>query len=1511
MKITRHFTRAGQSPYTDILFHSVRGHIKGSDNPDIHGVDTVIIPAHFSREAADILLQIGFCKVAVPAKCKKMAEKNVPEWLWRSEADDLALRLLPEQDRIAVERDARQIFDRLAGAWTYWGWKGGYFDSENDARAFHDEICFTLATQRAAPDRPQWSDTGLYWAYGLDKPAQKQFYHDPATGEFRHSLSASAHLQSCSCYIRSVQNDWADEDRQAMPGAFADLWQREMQPAHYSAAVGGNFSALRGAEEINGEIGRTGSLMSFLKIGEAVAGAIKPDKAAADSAAAMIVVNADHPDIEAYIGWGAEKRQEHLSLTIGGKIVKRHVTALYEALAASSPAGQAAAPETVAIEIPASLTGTVDRTAPEKALHFADNIALKKAVQAARKDYVPADYIHSILQSARRGLAGESFSVAAAANEESGNQSAAAAANLGQNCVYALALSDSFLHAVEKDEEWPLIRRADGSVHKELKARSLWDKIALASWSSAAPHLHFDTSINDWLTCPAAGRIRASDPDSAYMFLDNTACNFAAVNVLGFMQGKNRFDSAAFAHTIRLWTLVLEISVSMAQFPYEKLARLTHEYRPLALSYNNLGSLLMELAIPYDSDRGRAFCAALTALMTGTAYAASAEIASELGAFKAYARNAPAMLRIIRNHRRAVYGQGQGYEQLNIAPVPLKAADCPDFELVELARSAWDKALHLGGIHGFRNAQVSALGADVTISRVMDCAAMGLEPDSFLVKFQRQADGSRVKSVNPAVPQALRRLDYKAEQIADILAYALGCGSLDNASAINAAALKAKGFNDEKLAVLNAALPDAANIRAVFTASLLGEDFCRRNLNFTEAQLRDESFDILSALGFSEQQIAAADFYICGALCLEGAPHLQAEDYAVFDYAVSGGHLLPHYLSVEGRIRMMAAAQPFLSGGIAGVINMPDHALAEDCAKAAMLAWKLGLKANALCRREPDLLQRADFAALMAEEADTGKSEAVTGQAPASRPAAMEEESAGTDRKPSKIAAGQIDNADPIREKLPDRRQGYTQKAVIAGHKIYLRTGEFKDGRLGEIFIDMPKEEAALRAMMNNFAIAVSLALQYGVPLEDFVKTFTFTKFEPAGLVQGNDTIKKASSILDYIFRELAVSYLNRYDLAHSEISDFAYIMADKTEEARKIKLISAGWTQGFSLKSDRAADRLLPGQQAVAGFPVEAAGKDRADKGHSDGLDKGRTGEISEAASRSLAAEQAEIGDFAENMIKTVVAPIAAQVAETEPTPAKKAADRALQAAPAMTSLPAFMRKRISAFDEQRVDFSGLKNKQETVFTNRAAAIERRPSLYKEGAAASEVGASAAEAGRASPYRAGMHNIGNSKLSTPFREREQKNAAVPEKIVQDDKSVTEAETKAAPMPALSAETGFEEALELSLIRELFGGNLADEPPAKGAKTAEAEATAPVIAVGAEAVLKTAPRPIFVPSSRIIARPDYRKYHGEANEVQPAGKAAAEPAGNMSERSHPPSISAGSLTAERGNMGKDKDKAGR
>ncbi|KAA6404674.1 vitamin B12-dependent ribonucleotide reductase [Candidatus Tokpelaia sp.] len=1507
MKITRHFTRAGQSPYTDILFHSVRGNIKGSDNPDIHGVDTVTIPAHFSREAADILLQIGFCKVAVPAKCKKMAEKNVPEWLWRSEADDLALRLLPPPDRIAVEKDARQIFDRLAGAWTYWGWKGGYFDSENDARAFHDEICFMLATQRAAPDRPQWSDTGLYWAYGLDEPAQKQFYHDPATGEFRHSLSAYAHLQSCSCYIRSAQNDSADEDRQVISGAFTDLWQREMQPAHYSAAVGGNFSALRGAEEINGEIGRSGSLMSFLKIGEAVAGAIKPDKTSADSAAAMIVVNADHPDIEAYIGWEAEKRQEYLSLAIGEKIVKKHETALYEALAPSSPAGQAAAPETVAAGVPASLTGADDKTAPEEALHFADNRAVKKAVWAARKDYVPADYIHSILQSARRGLYGDSFSVNAAADEASGNQSAAA--DLGQNCVYALALSDSFLHAVEKDEEWPLIRRADGSVHKKLKARGLWDKIALASWGSAAPHVHFDTSINDWLTCPAAGRIHASSPDSAYMFLDDTACNFAAVNVTGFMQDKNRFDSAAFAHAVRLWTLVLEVSVSMAQFPYEKLARLTYEYRPLALSYNNLGSLLMELAIPYDSDRGRAFCAALTALMTGAAYAASAEIASELGAFKAYARNAPAMLRIIRNHRRAVYGQGQGYEQLAIAPVPLKAADCPDLELVELARSVWDKALHLGGIYGFRNAQVSALGADALIGRVMDCAAMGLEPDRFLVKFQQQADGSRVKSINSVVPQALRRLDYKAEQIADILAYALGCGSLDNASAINAAALKAKGFNDEKLAVLNAVLPDAANIRAIFTKSLLGEDFCRRNLNFTEAQLRDESFDILSALGFSEQQIAAADFYICGALCLEGAPHLRAEDYAVFDYAVSGGHLLPHYLSVEGRIRMMAAAQPFLSGGIAGVINMPDHALAEDCAKAAMLAWKLGLKANALCRPSLDVLQRADFAALMAEEADTGKSEAATGQAPVMPPAAMAEERSDTGHKPGRIAAGQIDNAAPIREKLPDRRQGYTQKAVIAGHKIYLRTGEFKDGRLGEIFIDMPKEGAALRAMMNNFAIAVSLALQYGVPLEDFVKAFTFTKFEPAGLVQGNDTIKKASSILDYIFRELAVSYLNRYDLAHSEVSDFAYIMADKTEEARKIKLVSAGWTQGFSLKSDIAADRLLPGRQAIAGLPAEAAGKDRADKGPNDRLDKGGSSEISEAALRNLAAAPAEIGSFAENMVKTVAAPAAAQIAETEPAPAKKAADRTLQAAPAMAPLPVFMRKRLSAFDEQRSDFSGLENRQETVFTSRAAAIERRPSPYKGEAAASE--AEAAEVGRASPYRAGMHNIGNSKLSMPFREREQKNAAQPAIPAQDDKSVTAAETKAAPMPALAAETGFEEALELSLIRELFGSNLADEPPAKGTKTAGAEATAPVIAAGAETVLKTAPRPIFVPSSRIIARPDYRKYHGEANEAQPAGFAAADPAGNMSERSHPSAISAGSLAAERDNERKDKDKAGR
>ncbi|ODN68438.1 Vitamin B12-dependent ribonucleotide reductase [Methylobrevis pamukkalensis] len=713
---------------------------------------------------------------------------------------------------------------------------------------------------------------------------------------------------------------------------------------------------------------------------------------------------------------------------------------------------------------------------------------------------------------------------------------------------------------------------------KTLKARDLWEDIGHAAWASADPGLQYHTTINDWHTCPASGEIRASNPCSEYMFLDDTACNLASLNLLTFRNADNSFDVDGFEHGVRLWTMVLEISVLMAQFPSKEIARLSYEFRTLGLGYANIGGLLMSSGIPYDSDEGRAICGAISAVMTGISYATSAEMAAELGTFPGYPQNAEHMLRVIRNHRRAAHGATSGYEGLSIDPVPLDhSGACKDAALVAAAKAAWDKALSLGEAHGFRNAQVSVIAPTGTIGLVMDCDTTGIEPDFALVKFKKLAGGGYFKIINRAVPEALRALGYPENQIAEIEAYAVGHGSIDQAPAVNPGRLAAKGFSPEAIEKLRGAVKSAFDIKFVFNRWTLGEEEMAR-LGVTADLMNDPAFDLLSYLGFNKADIEAANTHICGAMTLEGAPFLKPEHLPVFDCANACGRLGKRYLSVTSHIHMMAAAQPFISGAISKTINMPNEATVEDCKEAYMLSWRLALKANALYRDGSKLSQPLN-SQLIADDEDEAEDavEAIVAEKSAAARAAV-----AAEKIVERIIEREIRIRD--REKLPGRRKGYTQKAIVGGHKVYLRTGEYDDGRLGEIFIDMHKEGAAFRAMMNNFAIAISLGLQYGVPLEEYVEAFTFTRFEPAGMVQGNDAIKNATSILDYVFRELAVSYLGRHDLAHVRPDDSATsIGGGITEEKPQLTPVSHGLVRG---KTERF--KVLPG----AGEPKGAAGQ-------------------------------------------------------------------------------------------------------------------------------------------------------------------------------------------------------------------------------------------------------------------------------------------------------------------------------
>lgn len=1128
MRIERRHTTSGQSPYAGIDFRLTTSEIRNPDGSVVFKLENVEVPTEWSQVASDVLAQKYFRKAGVAARLKKVEEESVPSFLWRSVPDTEALSVLPEKERYVSELSAKQVFDRLAGCWTYWGWKGKYFSTEEDAQAFFDELRYMLAMQMVAPNSPQWFNTGLHWAYGIDGPGQGHYYVDPFTGKLTKSKSAYEHPQPHACFIQGVGDDLVNE------GGIMDLWVREARLFKYGSGTGSNFSRLRGEGEKLSGGGRSSGLMSFLKIGDRAAGAIKSG-GTTRRAAKMVVVDVDHPDIETYIDWKVKEEQKVAALVTGSKINQKHLKAVLKACVNCEGSGD-------------------DCFDPEK------NPALRREIKLARRSLVPDNYIKRVIQFAKQGYKDIQFDT-----YDTDWDSEAYLTVSGQNSNNSVSLKDDFLRAVETDGDWNLTARTSKKVTKTLKARDLWEKIGHAAWASADPGLHFNTTMNDWHTCKASGDIRASNPCSEYMFLDDTACNLASANLLTFYNTTTKhFDVEGYEHLCRLWTLVLEISVMMAQFPSKAIAELSYEFRTLGLGYANIGGLLMTMGLPYDSKEGRALCGALTAVMTGITYKTSAEIASELGTFPGYKKNAAHMLRVIRNHRRAAHGESSGYEALSVNPVPLDHASCPQQDLVAHAKAAWDAALALGEQHGYRNAQTTVIAPTGTIGLVMDCDTTGIEPDFALVKFKKLAGGGYFKIINRAVPAALRALGYRESEIAEIEAYAVGHGSLSNAPGINASTLKAKGFTDEAIAKVEKALPTAFDIKFAFNKWTFGEDFIRDQLGIGAEAIAATGFDLLQAVGFTKREIEAANVHICGAMTVEGAPHLKAEHYPVFDCANPCGKIGKRYLSVESHIRMMAAAQPFISGAISKTINMPNDATVEDCKSAYMLSWKLALKANALYRDGSKLSQPLNSQLISDDEDEDDAVEQLYEKPMAARAAQVSE----------KIVEKLVERIIVMREreKMPDRRKGYTQKAVVGGHKVYLRTGEYDDGRLGEIFIDMHKEGAALRSFINNFAIAVSLGLQYGVPLDEYVDAFTFTRFEPAGPVQGNDSIKYATSILDYVFRELAVSYLSRFDLAHVDPNETGFDALGKGVEEGKepdedgghhaTKLVSRGLTR-------------------------------------------------------------------------------------------------------------------------------------------------------------------------------------------------------------------------------------------------------------------------------------------------------------------------------------------------------------
>jgi len=1098
MKFSRLFTKAdSKTPYDSIKFEKRLSEIKNPNGSKIFEMENVVVPSTWSQVATDIIAQKYFRKAGIPVKLKKIKEEGVPTWLQRSEENKKELNKLEEEDQYTHEIDSRQVFHRLAGCWTYWGWKHDYFNSEVEAKVFYDEMCYMLANQMAAPNSPQWFNTGLHWAYGINGPAQGHYYVDAKTGKLTKSKDAYTHPQPHACFIQSVNDDLVNE------GGIMDLWVREARLFKYGSGTGSNFSDLRGSGEKLSGGGKSSGLMSFLKIGDRAAGAIKSG-GTTRRAAKMVTLDLDHPDIEEYINWKVREEQKVAAIVAGSKITQKHLKNIMSLC--SKP-----------VQIDGkSFNGAVSRD-PLK------NKELGQSIRKAKVDQVPLNYIERVIQLAAQGFTDIEFD----AYDTDWNSEAYMTVS-GQNSNNSVRIPNSFMKAVIDDKDWNLLGRIEKRKAREegrdpvpmktMKANDLWDQISYAAWSCADPGTQYHDTINEWHTCPADDEIKASNPCSEYMFLDNTACNLASLNLMKFFKDDvcSEFDVEAIRHASRMWTTVLEISVLMAQFPSKEIAELSYEYRTLGLGYANIGAALMVQGVPYDSPEGCAIAGALTSIMHMKAYATSAEMAKELGTFGGYERNKKHMLKVIRNHRRAAYSvPDEEYEELTIAPMGISEEYCPKY-LLKAAQKDSDDALKLGEKYGYRNAQVTVIAPTGTIGLVMDCDTTGIEPDFALVKFKKLAGGGYFKIINQCVPLALKNLGYNKKDIQEIILHAKGTATLEDCPHINMETLKDKGFTKDKLEAINSSLAGSFDIKFAFNHWTLGEEFCTKTLGIPEEQLSDFSFDMLRFLGFSNEEIQDANDYVCGTMTVEGAPHIKDEHLPVFDCANRCGRTGTRYISAEGHINMMAAAQPFISGAISKTINLPNEATVEDFKDAYMLSWKKMLKANALYRDGSKLSQPLNSMSDVLEELEDEDDDVLAAQ-----------------DQVVKIAEKIIHKYVARRQRLPFRRGGYTQKVKIGGQSVYLRTGEYENRQLGEIFIDMHREGAAFRSLMNCFAIAISLGLQHGVPLEEFVDAFVFTKFEPSGMVNGSPHVKMTTSIIDYIFRELAVTYLGRDDLAH------------------------------------------------------------------------------------------------------------------------------------------------------------------------------------------------------------------------------------------------------------------------------------------------------------------------------------------------------------------------------------------
>ena len=1117
--IERRFTTAGEDAFDVFDWIEMDVEIRNPDGSMADTVEGVKLPSGFSGVPGKVCAQKYLRKAGVPKHLRKVPEDGVPVWLQRSTPDHERLQTLDAGNRMGGETDGRELFRRLAGTWTYWGWKYGYFASEADARAYFDEMCYLIASQRSAPNSPQWFNTGLHWAYGIEGPAQGHSFVDPETGELEFSTNAYEHPQPHACFIQSVSDSLVGGSESIM-----GLWNREALLFKYGSGTGSNFSRIRGAGEPLSGGGSSSGLLSFLKIGDRAAGAIKSG-GTTRRAAKMVTLDLDHPDIEEYIDWKSSEEEKVSALVIGSNILQKNANSLMDAIWKFGDD-----------------EGRFDQEV---------NPGLRRAMVRAIREHVPQPHIQRILDLAKQGWKGVDFEIL-----DTNWQGEAYLTVSGQNSNNSVRVPNQFMDSVKQGGDWNLywrteLERSEAEDRepepcKTMDAGGLWDKVAYTAWACADPGVQFDTTINEWHTCPEGGKINGSNPCSEYMFLDDTACNLASINLLHYYDlDTQTFHIDDFRHSVRLWTTTLEISVLMAQFPSEEIARKSYEYRTLGLGYCNIGSLLMHMGIPYDDERAYAICGAITSIMCGETYSTSAEMASILGPFPDYERNSEHMLRVMRNHRRAAYDSSvDDYEGLTVSPMGINAKKCPK-DLLEAARESWDRAVREGEEHGYRNAQTTVIAPTGTIGLIMGADTTGVEPQFSLVQFKTLAGGGSLRIVNKGVPSALRRLGYSDNECKTIEEYIIGTGRIAGCPSLPVDRLMEAGLSGKDLAEIESKMGDVFDIRSAFAPSLLGKELCTGSLGMTEDQYEDAFFDTLGFLGFTQEEVDAAGEHIFGNLTIEGAPGLKEEHLAVFDCATPCGAKGKRSIAWPAHVKMMAAAQPFISGAISKTINMPSNSTVDDVREAYNLSHTTMNKACAVYRDCSKLSQ--PLMNKLVE--DTDLTEEVTEEDPIER---MVEETVKVLPVPEAVAqpvAESFVDFIATRRSLPDKKRATSTKARIGGHSVRLITGEYPDGKLGEIILVTSKEGAAWRAMLNQFAIAVSIALQHGVPLEAFIKVFTFQKFEPSGqVVGGSGRVKMASSLVDWIFRELAIEYAGRDDLAHVAAEDFDQFSISKPE---------------------------------------------------------------------------------------------------------------------------------------------------------------------------------------------------------------------------------------------------------------------------------------------------------------------------------------------------------------------------